>query len=322
MTVIGRIWRGSQLLSAPELADHKPGRWRESGPTFVCEDFQGGRGRRACRGVNECYIRRRRLPGRGPPSGVPGNTQPRPEIADRGRSLQRRLHGQLNPRFPLPLGRTCDRPCEPACRRGRVEEEPVAICRLKRVAADFEDDIRENCSLRSPPRARTESGSRWWRRPRFACGRARPGATRLPVRGVDQDPKAGGMIPYANPALPAAGVDHRRGMRLHPQSRHRLPRRHAHRQSQGLAGRRLGCGLCRVRRAAWARHRDSRPQGSRGERPHRHRLARRCPSVISPRMPERVIVLGGGNTAMDCCRSSRRLGGEDVKRSSVPASKR
>ena len=50
--------------------------------------------------------------------------------------------------FPGILGRTCDRPCEPACRRGRVEEdrakskEPVAICRLKRVAADYKDDIR------------------------------------------------------------------------------------------------------------------------------------------------------------------------------------
>src|SRR6202795_690051 len=55
--------------------------------------------------------------------------------------------------FPGILGRTCDRPCEPACRRSRVEEgqpdgstikpEPVAICRLKRVAADLKDDIRE-----------------------------------------------------------------------------------------------------------------------------------------------------------------------------------
>src|SRR6516225_8732278 len=44
--------------------------------------------------------------------------------------------------FPGILGRTCDRPCEPACRRGRVEDEPVAICRLKRVAADNKGDIR------------------------------------------------------------------------------------------------------------------------------------------------------------------------------------
>src|SRR5271170_3801733 len=43
--------------------------------------------------------------------------------------------------FPGVLGRTCDRPCEPACRRGRVEDEPVAICRLKRVAADNKGDI-------------------------------------------------------------------------------------------------------------------------------------------------------------------------------------
>ena len=50
------------------------------------------------------------------------------------------INGQSNV-FPGILGRTCDRPCEPACRRGRVEEEPVAICRLKRVAADFKSDI-------------------------------------------------------------------------------------------------------------------------------------------------------------------------------------
>src|SRR5271170_3458094 len=43
--------------------------------------------------------------------------------------------------FPGILGRTCDRPCEPACRRARVEDKPVAICRLKRVAADLKDDI-------------------------------------------------------------------------------------------------------------------------------------------------------------------------------------
>ena len=50
--------------------------------------------------------------------------------------------------FPGILGRTCDRPCEPACRRGRVEEEPVAICRLKRVAADFKDDVRDRMPLK------------------------------------------------------------------------------------------------------------------------------------------------------------------------------
>src|SRR5208283_4608587 len=58
--------------------------------------------------------------------------------------------------FPGVLGRTCDRPCEPACRRGRVEKEPVAICRLKRVAADFKDDIR----TRLPKPARSKNGKR------------------------------------------------------------------------------------------------------------------------------------------------------------------
>src|SRR6266852_3366203 len=41
--------------------------------------------------------------------------------------------------FPGILGRVCDRPCEPACRRGRVDAKPVAICRLKRVASDHRD---------------------------------------------------------------------------------------------------------------------------------------------------------------------------------------
>ncbi len=58
--------------------------------------------------------------------------------------------------FPGILGRTCDRPCEPACRRGRVEADPVAICRLKRVAADFKDDVR----ARMPKPAEIKNGKR------------------------------------------------------------------------------------------------------------------------------------------------------------------
>src|SRR5260370_9103097 len=58
--------------------------------------------------------------------------------------------------FPGILGRTCDRPCEPACRRGRVEKDPVAICRLKRVAADYKEDIRG----RLPPPAPPKNGKR------------------------------------------------------------------------------------------------------------------------------------------------------------------
>ena len=95
--------------------------------------------------------------------------------------------------FPGILGRTCDRPCEPACRRGRVEEEPVAICRLKRVAADYKGDISDR--LPPPRRAQERQADRPdRRRPRLADRRARPGAARLRGRDLRRDPRAGGMI--------------------------------------------------------------------------------------------------------------------------------
>src|SRR5262250_2119317 len=101
--------------------------------------------------------------------------------------------------FPGILGRTCDRPCEPACRRGRVEEgnaqkpEPVAICRLKRVAADYKDDIRER--LPTPPKYKNGK--------RIACIGAGPASLTvardlLPlgyqVVIYEADPFAGGMM--------------------------------------------------------------------------------------------------------------------------------
>src|SRR5690606_22612612 len=58
-----------------------------------------------------------------------------------GRYTESYLHNRASNVFPGILGRTCDRPCEPACRRGRIEEKPVAICRLKRVAADHKGDL-------------------------------------------------------------------------------------------------------------------------------------------------------------------------------------
>ena len=101
--------------------------------------------------------------------------------------------------FPGVLGRTCDRPCEPACRRGRVEEnqgerpEPVAICRLKRVAADYKEDIRG----RLPKPAKKKNGKR------IACVGAGPASLTvardlLPlgysVTLFDSDRLSGGMI--------------------------------------------------------------------------------------------------------------------------------
>ena len=116
--------------------------------------------------------------------------------------------------FPGILGRTCDRPCEPACRRGRVEEnqgekpEPVAICRLKRVAADYKEDIRD----RLPRPAASRNGKR------VACVGAGPAsltvARDLAPLGYDvtvfeSDRLAGGMIRSQIPRfrLPESVID-------------------------------------------------------------------------------------------------------------------
>ena len=110
--------------------------------------------------------------------------------------------------FPGILGRTCDRPCEPACRRGRVEKEPVAICRLKRVAADFKDDIKD----RLPKSPKIKNGKR------IALVGGGPAslavARDLAPMGYqcvvfDQDPKSGGMMRTQIPKfrLPESVID-------------------------------------------------------------------------------------------------------------------
>ena len=104
--------------------------------------------------------------------------------------------------FPGILGRTCDRPCEPACRRGRVEEEPVAICRLKRVAADFKDDIRGR--LPKPVAEERQAHCAGRRRPRLARGRARSRPARLPLHRVRSGPEGRRHDADANPEIPPA----------------------------------------------------------------------------------------------------------------------
>ena len=110
--------------------------------------------------------------------------------------------------FPGILGRTCDRPCEPACRRVRVEEEPVAICRLKRVAADNKDDI---AALLPLPAAHCNGK-------RIACVGAGPASLTVArdlapigyeVVVFDGDAKAGGMIRSQIPRfrLPESVID-------------------------------------------------------------------------------------------------------------------
>jgi len=214
--------------------------------------------------------------------------------------------------FPGILGRTCDRPCEPACRRVRVEKEPVAICRLKRVAADYKDDIRD----RLPKPAARKNGKR------IALIGGGPASltvardlTPLGYHCVifDQDPQAGGMIRTQIPRfrLPESIIDEECGYILDL-------------GVEFVGGRRIDS-----LKALLAEKFDAifvgsgAPRGRDLDIPGRQEAAKNIHIGIDwlssvsfghiNKIGKRVIVLGGGNTAMDCCRSSRRLGGEDVK---------
>jgi len=220
--------------------------------------------------------------------------------------------------FPGILGRTCDRPCEPACRRGRVEEnngakpEPVAICRLKRVAADNKDDIRSRL-----PKAPQQKNGR-----RVALIGAGPASLTV-ARGLaplgyqvtlfDGDTRAGGMIRTQIPRfrLPESvideetnyvldiGVDFRAGQRI--DSLKAL-------LAEDYDAVFVGTGA--------PRGRDLDIPGRQEAAAHIHIGIDWLSSVSFGHIDhigKRVIVLGGGNTAMDCCRSARRLGGENVK---------
>jgi NADPH-dependent glutamate synthase beta subunit-like oxidoreductase len=232
--------------------------------------------------------------------------------------------------FPGILGRTCDRPCEPACRRGRVEAgapqsggsdrgfkpEPVAICRLKRVAADLKDDIRH----RLPKRAGRSNGKR------IALVGAGPAsltvARDLAPLGYecviyDADVQPGGMIRSQIPKfrLPESVIDEEVGYILGLGIEFRGGQRIDSLKAL-LAGNNgdaydaifVGTGAPR------GRDLDLPGRKEAGKNIH---IGIDWLSSVSfghiDRIGKRVIVLGGGNTAMDCCRSSRRLGGEDVK---------
>ncbi|HEX5128589.1 MAG TPA: FAD-dependent oxidoreductase [Usitatibacter sp.] len=220
--------------------------------------------------------------------------------------------------FPGILGRTCDRPCEPACRRGRVEEnqgekpEPVAICRLKRVAADYKDDIRG----RLPKRAARRNGKR------VACVGAGPASLTVArdlaplgydVTLFDSDRLAGGMIRSQIPRfrLPESVIDEECGyildLGVHFKGGHRIDSLKAL-LAEGYDAVFVGSGA--------PRGRDLDIPGRREAAAHIHIGIDWLSSVSFghvTKIGKRVIVLGGGNTAMDCCRSARRLGGEDVK---------
>ena len=220
--------------------------------------------------------------------------------------------------FPGVLGRTCDRPCEPACRRVRVEQnqgekpEPVAICRLKRVAADYKDDIRDRL-----PKAPSKLNGK-----RIACVGAGPASLTVArdlvplgyhVTVFDSDRLAGGMIRSQIPKfrLPECVIDEETGYILDLgvdfKGGHRIDSLKAL-LAEGYDAVFIGSGA---------------PRGRDLDIPGRKQAAGNIHIGIDwlasvsfghvTKIGRRVIVLGGGNTAMDCCRSSRRLGGEDVK---------
>jgi NADPH-dependent glutamate synthase beta subunit-like oxidoreductase/ferredoxin len=213
--------------------------------------------------------------------------------------------------FPAILGRTCDRPCEPACRRGRIDGNPVAICRLKRVAADHKGDI----SGRLPAIPIEKNGKR------VACIGAGPASLTVAndlmplgyeVTIFERHDKPGGLMRTNIPAfrLPEEvlteevstildmGVDIRYDTPI-TSMRALL--------DQGYDAVFVGSGA---------------PRGKELDLPGRHETDRIhigidwLESIAFGHVDsigERVLIIGVGNTAMDCCRSSRRLGGKDIK---------
>jgi formate dehydrogenase beta subunit len=212
--------------------------------------------------------------------------------------------------FPGILGRTCDRPCEPACRRGRVEKEPVAICRLKRVAADYKDDIKD--------RLPTKGATNGKRIAMVGAGPASLTVARdlLPlgyeVVIYDGDARAGGMIRSQIPKfrLPESIIDEEVNYILDMGAVTRLGERVESMKEllkEDYDAIFVGCGA--------PRGRDLDVPGREEAKANIHIGIDWLSSVSFghiTKIGKRVIVLGGGNTAMDCCRSSRRLGGESV----------
>jgi formate dehydrogenase (NADP+) beta subunit len=214
--------------------------------------------------------------------------------------------------FPGVLGRTCDRPCEPACRRGRVEKEPVAICRLKRVAADNKDDITD----RLPTPSHHKNGKRI---ALIGAGPASLTVARdlLPLGYTcvlyDQDKLAGGMMRTQIPKfrLPETVLDEECNYILNLEPELRLGERIDSLKSilaEDYDAIFVGCGA--------PRGRDLDIPGRKEAAANIHIGIDWLSSVSFghvTKIGRRVIVLGGGNTAMDCCRTSRRLGGEKVQ---------
>ena len=214
--------------------------------------------------------------------------------------------------FPGILGRTCDRPCEPACRRGRIEEEPVAICRLKRVAADNKDDVKAYM-----PKIPSKGNGK-----KVALIGGGPSALTVArdlaplgyeIHLYDDQNAGGGMMRSQIPSfrLPTdvlnEEVNYILDMGVHTHFNTYVSSLQEI-LDKGYDAVFIGTGA---------------PRGRNIDLPGRKEAAANVHIGIewlasvafehTSKIGKKVIVLGGGNTAMDCCRTSRRLGGEEVK---------
>jgi NADPH-dependent glutamate synthase beta subunit-like oxidoreductase len=215
--------------------------------------------------------------------------------------------------FPGILGRVCDRPCEPACRRGRVEAKPVAICRLKRVAADHRDDVTE----RLPQIPKVKNGKR------IACIGA--GCASLTVANdlmplgyevtiFEQYGEPGGLMRTNIPSfrLPHTvlndEIDMIVNMGVDLRLNHPIKSMRELLAKGGFDAVFVGSGA---------------PKGKELKLPGREEGAANIHIGIAwlesvafghiERIGEKVLIIGVGNTAMDCCRTSLRLGAKNVK---------
>ncbi len=217
--------------------------------------------------------------------------------------------------FPGILGRTCDRPCEPACRRGRIEEEPVAICRLKRVAADNKDD--SEIASRLPAIPRKKNGKR------IALIGGGPASLTVArdlaplgysIDLFDEQIEGGGMMLSQIPSfrLPIEvlrqEVNYILDMGVVTTFSHYVDSLKDV-LDKGYDAVFVGTG------APLGKDLPKLP-GRQESDANIHIGIEFLANVAFEHVKtigKKVLVLGGGNTAMDCCRTARRLGGEDVR---------
>ena len=215
--------------------------------------------------------------------------------------------------FPGVLGRTCDRPCEPACRRGRVEEQPVAICRLKRVAADFKGDV--NAMMpQGPFKPNGKKVALIGGGPASLTVARDLAPLGYEIHLFDEQPAGGGMMRSQIPSfrLPESVLDEEVGyvlnLGIHTQfNKYVSSLREV-----------LGMGYDAIFIGTGApRGRDLNDLPGRQEAGANVQIGIEFLANVAfshlDKIGKKVLVLGGGNTAMDCCRTARRLGGTDVK---------